>query len=143
VRASEGQLRFVADFEPVALVILAKAFVRVGALDWWPLVIEDAGTTLGVVALVDERRQHAQLALFHLLVDRDHQRRGHGRAAVQALVALARQDDQCDRLRLTVHPENHAALALYRSEGFTVDGVDADGELRLSTRTATEGGALR
>jgi RimJ/RimL family protein N-acetyltransferase len=90
----------VADFEPVALVILAKTFVRVG-LDWWPLVIEDAGTTLGVVALVDERRHHAQLALFHLLFDRDHRRRGHGRAAVQALVALAQQDDRCDRLMVS------------------------------------------
>lgn len=83
-------------------------------------------------AVVDERPLPPQLALFHLLIDRDHQRRGYGRAAVQSLINLAVRVDQCERLRLTVHPHNHSAIRLYRSEGFVDDGADAHGELRMS-----------
>lgn len=139
LRVAEGQLRFIADYEPVALVILGKAFLRVGNLDWWPYLIEDAGRAVGVVALVDQREQSGEMALFHLLIDAEWQRRGFGRAAVRSAVELARQLDCCDRLRLSVHPDNHVAVTLYRSEGFVVDGVDADGELRLSTATSTSG----
>lgn len=135
MRVAEGQLRFVADYQPVALVILAKAFVRVADLDWWPFLIEYAGRPVGVAALVDERRFHDQLALFHLLIDADQQRRGYGRAAVRSLTGLGHQVEGCERIRLTVHPENQAAIALYRSEGFTSDGSNIDGEMCMSTAT--------
>jgi len=138
ISVADGQLRFVADHEPVALVILSKAFLRVADRDWWPYLIEDAGRAVGVVALVDERQPDGQLALFHLAIDAAQQRRGYGRAALRRAVELARQLTGCDRLRLTVHRENRVAIALYESEGFVVDGTDDDGELRLST--ATPGG---
>ena len=131
VRVAPGQLRFVADHEPVALVILSKAFVRVADLDWWPYLVEDAGRVVGVLALVDERQRTGGLALFHLVVDADQQHRGYGRAALRRAVELATALEDCDRLRLTVHPENAVAITLYRSEGFVPDGVEADGELRL------------
>lgn len=137
IRVADGQLRFIADHEPVALVILSKAFVRVADVDWWPYLIEDAGTAVGVVALADERHLCAEVALFHLLIDADQQRRGYGRAALRCVIELARGLTRCDRLRLTVHPENEAAIALYRAEGFTVDGVDGDDEVRLSIATAS------
>ncbi len=131
VRVGAGQLRFIADYKPVALVILSKAFLRVADLDWWPYIVRDEAV-VGVLALVDERELHGQVALFHLLVDADHQRRGHGRAALRLVLELARDLPGCQRLRLTVYPENQAAIDLYRSEGFTRDGVEDDGELRFS-----------
>lgn len=132
VRAGDGQLRHVADHEPVALVILSKAWVRAADLDWWPLLIEEAGRPVGVLALVDERERNGGIALFHLLIDAAEQHRGHGRAALRGVVALARTLDGCDRLRLTVDPSNQVAISLYESEGFAVDGVDDEGELRMS-----------
>lgn len=33
---------------------------------------------MGVVALVDERQLNGEIALFHLLLDADQQRRGYG-----------------------------------------------------------------
>lgn len=135
LRVADGQLRFIADYEPVALVILGKAFVRAAGLDWWPYLIEDAGTAVGVVALANERQLNREMALFHLLVDADQPRRGYGRAAVRCAVELARKLEDCDRLRLTVHPENHPAINLYKSEGFIVEGLDPDGELRLAIST--------
>ena len=133
IRVGEGQLRFIADYEPVALVILSKAFVRIGDLDWWPYLVKHAGYPVGVLTLADERQRNGQIALSHLLIHADRQRSGHGRAALRLVIDLARQLDGCERLRLTVHPDNHAAIDLYRSEGFTDDGVDNDGELRLSS----------
>ncbi len=139
VRVADGQLRFIADYEPVALVILAKAFVRLGDRDWWPYVIEDAGEVVGVLGLVDDLESRGELALFHLLIDVSKQRRGYGRAALRRVVELGSQLENCGRLRLTVHPENAAAIALYASEGFTQDGIDADGELCMSVTTADPG----
>src|SRR5437868_4771150 len=42
VRVGQGQQRFIAAYEPVALVILSKAFLRVGDVDWWPYLVMDA-----------------------------------------------------------------------------------------------------
>ncbi len=132
IQVGAGQLRFIASYEPVALVILSKAFVRVGDVDWWPYVVQDLGQCVGVLALVDERERNGQVALFHLLIDASRQRCGYGRAALRLVVQLARSLDGCQRLHLTVHPDNQAALSLYLSEGFTRDGFDDDGELHLS-----------
>lgn len=62
VRVADGQLQFVAAYEPVALVLLAKAFVRLGDRNWWPYVIEDAGQVVGVLGLVDDLDSRGELA---------------------------------------------------------------------------------
>ncbi|MFT4166587.1 MAG: GNAT family N-acetyltransferase [Microlunatus sp.] len=142
VRVAPGQLRFIADHEPVVLVILAKAYVRVGGVDWQPLLIRHEGRTVGVVALVDERDPNRACSIYHLLIDRHHQRSGHGRAALRQLVRQASCGEDCDRIRLTVHPENLAAIGLYQSEGFVIDGADEDGELRMSLVVKSGGIAL-
>jgi diamine N-acetyltransferase len=136
VRAGDDQLRFLGGQEPVALVILLKGLARADDLDWWPYILSDAGRPAGVLALVDERERHGQMALSHLLIDADHQRSGRGRTAVRLVIDLARGLEGCRRLRLTVHPENTAAIGLYLAEGFTRDGVADDGELRLSISTS-------
>lgn len=52
VLVRDDQLAFVADHQPVALVILAKCFVRPGGRRWEPLLVRDArGLTVGVLAL--------------------------------------------------------------------------------------------
>lgn len=132
IQAGAGQLRFIAGYEPVALVVLSKAFVRVGDVDWWPYLVQDAGQSVGVLALADERERNGQVALFHLLIDASRQRGGYGRAALRLVIQLVSSLNGCQGLRLTVHPDNHAAISLYLSEGFTQDGVSDDGELRFS-----------
>lgn len=97
-----------------------------------------------MVALADHRDLSGEVAIYHLLIDAQQQRRGYGRAALRRIVELAGTLERCDRLRLTVHPENEAALALYTAEGFTLQGVAADGELCLSIDTprgCTRGGS--
>jgi len=74
------------------------------------------------------------LVLLRLLVDARMQGRGHGRAALEAVVELARERGH-ETLRLSVVPENTQALEFYRRNGFAETG-DLEGrelvmELRL------------
>lgn len=93
--------------------------MRVADLDSWPYLIFDAGRAAGVIALVDERQLSGEIALFHLLIDADQQRRGYGRAAVRGVVQLsvnwmvATVCDSPSTLRTTLR-------SIYQSEGFIV-----------------------
>jgi [ribosomal protein S18]-alanine N-acetyltransferase len=70
--------------------------------------------------------------LSNIAVHPAHRRSGHARALMQHLLASCRSAPTVD---LAVHPDNLAALALYRSFGFAPtrrqDDVFGDGEPRL------------
>ena len=54
--------------------------------------------------------------LYELAVDEAHRRRGHGRALVGALAALARERG-CTGMFVFVDDDNEAGRAVYRSAG--------------------------
>lgn len=64
-------------------------------------------------------------------VRQDSQRRGFGRAMMQALHHVALEEG-ATRLRLRVHPDNLGAAALYRSLGYRARGMDR-GEILMVT----------
>jgi diamine N-acetyltransferase len=68
------------------------------------------------------------LVLVRLMVDARFQGRGHGRDALEAVVALARERG-LETLRLSVVPENEQALEFYRRNGFVETGAVEEGEL--------------
>jgi diamine N-acetyltransferase len=126
VTVSVDQLRFVAGHQPVALVILAKAYVRPGDLDWEPLAVISDASVLGVVALA-----HADgyTELLHLAIDTTRQGQGIGLAAVNLVLAhVAASRPGCQEMRLTVHPDNTRAQRLYRSVGFSPNGAMRENE---------------
>src|SRR3954454_3906151 len=126
VQVSPDQLRFVAGHQPVALVILAKAYVRSGNLDWEPLVMTAGDSVVGVVALA---HGCTHTRLLHLAVDWSKQGHGIGSTAVEMLVAhTAETRPTSEDVRLTVHPENGRAQRLYRSRGFLPTGEVCDSE---------------
>ena len=126
VQVTTAQLPYVAGHQPVALVILAKAHLRLGDLEWEPLAVTSGTSVLAVVALA-HARTHSEL--LHLAVDVAHQGRGVGTAAVMLLVAhVVRTRPDADEVRLTVHPKNAPAQRLYRRCGFSPTGDLHDGE---------------
>jgi diamine N-acetyltransferase len=126
VRVSPDQVRLVAGHQPVALVILSKAYVRPGDLDWEPLALTNEGSVVGVVALA---HAHAHTELLHLAIDESMQGRGVGSAAVGLLIAhVAESRPSSRQVQLTVHPDNDRAQRLYRSRGFLPTGQVRDGE---------------
>lgn len=129
VRAAPGQLALVAEFEPVAYVILARTYVGYEGGIWHPLACFDGDDLVGVMGLVDEG---STWALRSFLIDAAHQGRGHGRAAVLTAIDRARAAG-ATALRLTVHPTNAPARALYESLGFSyVEPRGTDLGMRLA-----------
>lgn len=131
MHVSERQLPFVADHQPVALVILAKAYVRPGGNEWEPLaIVEQPAGIVGVVALAHWRTESE---MVNLVIDERSQGRGLGGAAVEAAIQHVRLSrSACRTLTLTVHPENERALRVYRCKGFEPTGSYRRGEPLLA-----------
>lgn len=150
VRVAPQKQAWVSSVSPVAAMILAKSFVRPDGQVWHPLAMvqragdaaegaADAadrsaapGTVVGVLAVGVDPGDAADARtawLHHVLVDEDHQGRGHGRAAIRALAAwLADGFPALERVGLCVLPDNAVAWDLYRSAGFEEVGVTVDGQ---------------
>ncbi|MGE4481279.1 GNAT family N-acetyltransferase [Acidocella sp.] len=82
------------------------------------------GTVLGEASLTREanpRRSYA--AMLGLMVDEEARRRGTGRALLTALLDLADNWLNLQKLELEVFANNHPAIALYRSLGFEVEAT--------------------
>ena len=67
-----------------------------------------------------------------MVIDATEQGRGVGRAALRATVALLSRMPGAREIRLSHHPENAAAAALYAAEGFRPTGDHVDGEIVLA-----------
>lgn len=134
VSTAPHQAHFVAGYQPVLLVILAKSAVQAGGAEWWPFLIRDSTHVVGVVAIADRRAHNGSLGIFHLLIDQHHEGQGHGRATLQRLVELGQQTPGCRAFTLTLNPDNTAAIALYRLAHFEVTGTNDDGELEMALR---------
>lgn len=127
VRVHDSQLAFVADYQPVALVILAKCFVRPGGRRWEPFLVRDGrGVAVGVFAL---EHGAAGCELRNFAIEASRQGEGLGAAAARAVIqrAIQRKND-CEELLVSAHPENHAAHNAYRSAGFAHTGEIRNGE---------------
>src|SRR3954466_8054398 len=140
VEVRGDQVQFVAAYQPVALVILSKCYVRPGGRTWLPYLAIDDDVPVGVaaVALGDERAQ-----LRHVAIDHRRQGEGLGRRMVDALVAtISRTKPTCRSIVVTTHPDNKAALSLYESAGFSrtgaMSGIEPVLALELAGPTAVE-----
>lgn len=137
VQVTPEQLRYVAGYQPVALLILAKAYVQPRGLFWEPLAVTAAGSVVAVVALAHASRYSE---LLHFVVDAPRQGAGIGSAAVELLVAhIVRTRPDAQDVRLTVHPDNEGAQRLYQSRGFLPTGAVRNGE-PVWSRSISRGG---
>lgn len=126
VTVGDDQLPFVAGWQPIALVILAKSYVGAEGKVWDPMAInDDEDIVIGVAALA--LAQNGDAELFHLAIDRSEQGRGLGGRAVELIVDRAASRGST-RLELTVHRDNVVAQRLYRGAGFGPTEAERDGE---------------
>lgn len=136
IRVAPGQLSFVADYEPVSLVILAKSYVGAGGADWYPIAIEYQSEIVGILALAVE---DIQCWMFHLLIDKRHQGKGIGTMTVELLKTVVRDNwPQCNSIKITVHPDNLAAKKLYTLSGFVESGEIENSEVVMEYKFTTE-----
>ncbi len=95
VQVTPDQLRYVAGHQPVALVILAKAYVRPGDLDWEPLAVTAGASVLGVVALA-HASTHTEL--LHLAVDARSKGKASGRRRLHSSLHTSPKPDPARRM---------------------------------------------
>ena len=99
----------------------------------WFRAVYDDELLVGFVMLYDptlvDSPGEPDFFLWRLMIDRSHQGKGHGRAAVEALVEHVRTRPGAQRL-LVSHVKSADRLSrFYQSLGFRYTGVEDDGEL--------------
>lgn len=67
--------------------------------------------------------------IYRLMVDKQHQQKGYGSAAMNKVLEILRQDTEHNKLYISVEPENEVAIKLYEKMGFVADGRVLDGEV--------------
>jgi diamine N-acetyltransferase len=125
-----GQEDFVAqNIDSIANAYVEPTFV--------PLAVH-AGDALVGFAMYGQHPESGAWWVIRLMIDRDHQGKGYGRAAMEAVIAMMVERIGCDEIVTSFNPANAVALGLYTSLGFQPTGEIEDGEplvrLRLEDR---------
>ncbi|MBQ6720011.1 MAG: GNAT family N-acetyltransferase [Oscillospiraceae bacterium] len=83
-----------------------------------------AGDTMVGYVMVIYDIDTAEYNLWHLMIDRKHQRQGYGKQAVRGCLDYIRQEPfgPGTAVLLTCHERNTAAIVLYQSLGFQETG---------------------
>lgn len=123
------QQRFVADYQPIVMIGLAKAYVSPLGLTWLPYAIYDRHEMIGFVELALDADSTDDYWMYHFFIDQRYQSRGLGKKALSAIIEhVERNYPACRSINLTIHPENHLAQQLYKAAGFIPTRDEAFGE---------------
>lgn len=130
LKVHSGQENFVAlNIESIAEAYVEPTFV--------PLAVY-AGDKLVGFAMYGQHPETGAWWVIRLMIERDHQGKGYGRAAMEAVIAMMIEKVGCDEIVTSFNPENAVASGLYASLGFRPTGEIEDGEplvlLRLNDR---------
>ena len=89
-----------------------------------------AGTQLVGFLMYDlpDHDEPDRAAIYRFMIDRGHQRKGYGRAALARAIEEIRQNPRIRKIRICYTPDN-PVKKLYASFGFVEVGRDADGEV--------------
>jgi diamine N-acetyltransferase len=123
------QQKFVASITPPVAIALAKAYIRPDGRVVEPYGISDKVQLLGFFNLHYTPGSEEDYWIFHFFIDEKFQRSGVGSKALTELIRHLKNDHpSCQRLRLTVHPQNHAGKLFYTKLGFSDDQILTYGE---------------
>ena len=121
LEVSDAQRSFVA--EPLYYLALCTY-----GGDWHPLAITLGEQVIGFLMwAVDPTDEDCWLG--GITIDRSMQRRGYGRQAVQAAIAMLTEQQPCRRFALSYRPANVVAKHLYASLGFVETDEWEDDEI--------------
>ncbi|MFO7627393.1 MAG: GNAT family N-acetyltransferase [Candidatus Fermentibacteraceae bacterium] len=103
---------------------IAQAGVEPG---WVIKAIHSDETMVGfAMYTIDEKL--SELYLCRFMIDKSHQGKGCGRAALELLKAIAVAAPGVSRMRLSTSPENRNGIRIYEKFGFVDTGEMEDGE---------------
>jgi len=88
-----------------------------------PLAVYDGDTMVGFVMCGHPHYQGRDVwAIFRLMVDKDQQGNGYGRAAMEQVIQIIADQPDCTEIYISYQPENVIAEKLYESMGFLDEG---------------------
>ncbi|MBM7585574.1 diamine N-acetyltransferase [Bacillus pakistanensis] len=123
------QQKFVAAVTPPVAIALAKAYIRPDGKIVDPYGINYQNNMIGFFNLHYTPDSKEDYWLFHFFIDKKFQRNGFGSDSIKELMKHLKQTHpSCNRLRLTVHPENEAGKLFYHNLGFIEDHILTYGE---------------
>ncbi|MDX8353123.1 GNAT family N-acetyltransferase [Cognatiyoonia sp. IB215182] len=117
------------------IVTIAQARFETGAYDF---CLWDGDTRVGLIALIDmaehddreEIDDPEAVYVWRLLIGKDFQRRGHGKAAMDFAEDWARKRSRrCVQIQAV--EDNVAAIAMYQALGYTLTGHKSGKEVQL------------
>jgi len=73
-------------------------------------------------AMLFEDFEKGDYGLWRFMIDKDHQGKGYGRAALQLVIDRIKQHPKATKMELSVVPENEGAIKLYTDMGFVDTG---------------------
>ncbi|HTN47930.1 MAG TPA: GNAT family N-acetyltransferase [Burkholderiaceae bacterium] len=116
-------------------VSIAEAYFQKEA---WFRAIHVGDELVGFVMLYDptlvEHPEEPDFFLWRLMIDRAHQGKGYGRAAIERLIEHVKTRPGAQRL-LVSHVKSVDRLAnFYQAAGFRYTGAEVDGELVMERR---------
>ena len=80
--------------------------------------------------------------IVRLMIDAAHQGKGHGKAAIQELIARMSEQPDCTGVFLSFVPGNESAEALYRKVGFRPTGDLDEGEIIMKYDVKASEGSM-
>ena len=81
-----------------------------------------AGDTPVGFAMLFENFEKGEYGVWRFMIDKEHQGKGYGRAALQLLIDRVKGHPNAKAMELSVVPENAGAIKLYTSMGFVDTG---------------------
>jgi diamine N-acetyltransferase len=112
------------DFVSSNLLCIAEAQFYPG---WGAYAVYDGDQMAGFTMYEDDEEQD-EWWISALMIAAEHQGKGYGKAAVQALLELLRQKG-CRVVMVGYAKDNNVAKGLYAGLGFTETGLDEEGDM--------------
>ena len=126
------------DFVAPNAVTLAQVAYEPNATAY---CIWQGDTRVGLIAMIDCRDyphlddgdDPNSMYVWRLMIAKEHQRKGYGRAAMGHIVRIAKELG-LPRISIAAVPSNEAAIGLYEKLGFHKTGRIIEGEIELSLK---------
>ena len=120
LKLKPGQEKFItANAVSIAYAYVEPSFVPLGVY---------AGEELVGFAMYGQHPKSGDWWVIRLMIDRGHQGKGYGRAAMEMVIAMMAERVGCNEIVTSFVPANTVAARLYASLGFHPTGEIEDGE---------------
>lgn len=114
-----------AQFTPSVAVSLAKVYIKPDGdnVNYIPFAIYHNDKMVGFIMHAYEEDTKDQYWINGFLIDKRHQGKGYGNAALEKMIKYIRDtQEKCNKIKLSVHRENKNAYQLYKKYGFKETG---------------------